>query len=76
MQAMLESGVATRRAVMSSHLEKPWRDAPRGDLSRSERVSATHMILPLFDAMTDAEQVAVADALTHALASARARKAA
>jgi len=76
MQSMLDSGVATRRAVMSSHLETPWRDARRGDLSRSEDVSATHMILPLFDAMTDGQQIEVADALARALASAGKRKAA
>lgn len=67
MQAMLDTGVSTRRAVMSSHLEKPWRNAKRGDLSRSEHVSATHMILPLFDAMTDADQMTIAEALAAAL---------
>jgi dTDP-4-amino-4,6-dideoxygalactose transaminase len=76
MQAMLDSGVSTRRAVMCSHLEKPWRAARRGDLSRSEHVSATHVILPLFDAMTDAEQVAVAEALSRALAASPAQQAA
>jgi perosamine synthetase len=50
-----------------------WR---RGDLSRSERVSGTHLILPLFDAMTDAEQVAVAQGLSQALGQTQARKAA
>jgi perosamine synthetase len=75
MQAMLDAGVSTRRAVMSSHLEKPWREAKRGDLSRSEHVSATHMILPLYDAMTDADQVTVAQALADAL-SPRSQKAA
>lgn len=68
MQSMLDNGISTRRAVMSSHLEKPWRTARRGELSRSEQVSATHMILPLFNGMTNAEQVAVARALSHALA--------
>ncbi|TFI59634.1 DegT/DnrJ/EryC1/StrS family aminotransferase [Sphingomonas parva] len=74
MQSMLDDGVSTRRAVMSSHLEKPWRDARRGDLARSERVSGTHLILPMFSAMTDEEQVAVAEALAHALAAAPVRK--
>lgn len=76
MQSMLDSGVATRRAVMSSHLEKPWAHVRQGDLSRSERVSGTHMILPLFDAMTDAEQVAVADALSYALSETQVKRAA
>lgn len=69
MQAMLDRGVATRRAVMCSHFEKPWRKARRGSLARSEQVSATHLILPLFDAMTDADQQAVVDALAQALAA-------
>lgn len=75
MQSMLDAGVSTRRAVMSSHLERPWRDAKRGDLGRSERVSATHVILPLYDAMTDADQVTIAQALADALAG-HSRKAA
>jgi dTDP-4-amino-4,6-dideoxygalactose transaminase len=76
MQSMLDSGVSTRRAVMSSHLEKPWVRARCGDLIRSERVSGTHMILPLFDAMTDMEQVAVADALSYALSKTEVKRAA
>jgi dTDP-4-amino-4,6-dideoxygalactose transaminase len=76
MQSMLDSGVSTRRAVMSSHLEKPWQGARRSDLTRSECVSGTHMILPLFDVMTDAEQVTVADALAQALSQAPAKRAA
>jgi dTDP-4-amino-4,6-dideoxygalactose transaminase len=61
---------------MSSHLEKPWVRARCGDLIRSERVSGTHMILPLFDAMTDMEQVAVADALSYALSKTEVKRAA
>lgn len=76
MQSMLDAGVSTRRAVMSSHLEKPWRQARRGDLARSEHVSAAHMILPLFDAMTDADQIAVAGALSNALAQTPSQRAA
>lgn len=76
MQSMLDAGISTRRSVMSSHLEKPWRNARRGDLSRSERVSATHMILPLFNGMTDAEQLAVRDALASALSDGQAKRAA
>ncbi len=76
MQSMLDDGIATRRAVMCSHLEKPWRGARRGRLVRSEHVSGTHLILPMFDAMTEAEQSLVADALASGLAGARTRKAA
>jgi dTDP-4-amino-4,6-dideoxygalactose transaminase len=73
---MLDSGVSTRRAVMSSHLERPWARARCGDLIRSEQASGTHMILPLFDAMTDKEQVAVADALSYALSKTEVKRAA
>lgn len=68
MQKMLDRKIATRRAVMSSHLEAPWRNARHGGLSRSEKVSATHLILPLFSGMTDAEQITVATALAEILA--------
>lgn len=76
MQSMLDAGIATRRSVMSCHLERPWRNARRGELSRSEHVSATHMILPLFNGMTDAEQTAVRDALAFALGGAQGKRAA
>ncbi|WP_370877848.1 DegT/DnrJ/EryC1/StrS family aminotransferase [Xanthobacter agilis] len=69
MQAMLDRGVATRRAVMSCHLENAWAQARHGGLEQSERASRTHLILPLFNGMTEAEQVTVADALAHALAA-------
>lgn len=68
MQEMLDRKIATRRAVMSSHLEAPWRGARHAGLSRSEHVSATHLILPLFSGMTDAEQVSVVTALSEILA--------
>lgn len=74
MQSMLDAGISTRRSVMSCHLEKPWRNARRGHLGVSECVSATHMILPLFNGMTDAEQITVRDALAFALGDALAKR--
>ena len=70
MQAMLDSGVATRRAVMASHREAPWADARRDALPRSETVSGTYLLLPLFNGMTAEEQATVVDALEGALAEA------
>ena len=61
MQAMLDRGVATRRAIMSSHLEAPWRTARHGGLSNSEWVSRSHVLLPLFNGMTKADQFRVAE---------------
>ncbi|RXR30404.1 DegT/DnrJ/EryC1/StrS family aminotransferase [Sphingobium fluviale] len=74
MQSMLDAGISTRRSVMSCHLEKPWRNARRGHLGVSERVSATHMILPLFNGMTDVEQITVRDALAFALGDAQEKR--
>lgn len=74
MQSMLDAGISTRRSVMSCHLEKPWRNARRGHLGVSERVSATHMILPLFNGMTDVEQITVRDALAFALGYAQEKR--
>lgn len=67
MQHLLDKKIATRRAVMSSHLEKPWKNARHDGLSRSEYVSANHLILPLFGTLTDEEQVSVAAALSEIL---------
>ncbi len=67
MQAMLERGVATRRAIMSSHLEPPWRKARRDCLATSERISATHLLLPLFGGMTGDEQDHVVASLVASL---------
>ena len=68
MQAMLDRGVATRRAIMCSHLEPAWQAARRGDLRHAEAASRTHLLLPLFNGMTRAEQSAVAEALSASLA--------
>ncbi len=70
MQEMLDRGVATRRAIMSSHVEAPWTKARRDALLQSEFRSRTDLILPLFNGMTDTEQVAVVDALEASLAAA------
>jgi dTDP-4-amino-4,6-dideoxygalactose transaminase len=67
MQAMLDRGVATRRAIMCCHLEPAWQGARRGDLSNSESVSRTHLLLPLFNGMTANQQHTVAEALSAAL---------
>lgn len=73
MQALLEAGVATRRAVMACHLEAPYTDARRCDLARTEHVSATHLILPLYCGMREDEQIAVVEALADALELCRER---
>lgn len=76
MQAMLEAGVATRRAVMAIHLEEPYRGARHAGLAATEHVSGTHVLLPMFNGLTPGEQDRVVDALAAALRPARVREAA
>jgi dTDP-4-amino-4,6-dideoxygalactose transaminase len=70
MQRMLDEGVATRRGVMSAHLEEAypagtWRTTPAG-LRTSEDVSATALVLPLYHQMTVHDQDRVVTALGRA----------
>lgn len=69
MQALLDRGIATRRGVMCAHLEPAyppgsWRSA---DLRQSEWARDNTVILPLFPAMTEAEQDFVVSALREVL---------
>ena len=70
MQAMLESGVSTRRGIMCSHREEAYRDAalPHA-LPHSERAQDHSILLPLYAQMTHAEQDAVVAALAAACAT-------
>jgi perosamine synthetase len=73
MQSMLERGVSTRRGVMCSHREAPYRDgvavvAP-GGLRRSEEAQETNILLPLFHQLTDRQQDTVVDALGASVAA-------
>ena len=64
MQAMLDDGISTRRAVMCAHREAACFDIPRlFSLHESERAQDTGIILPLYPQMTDAEQDRVIDSL-------------
>lgn len=80
MQAMLDSGVSTRRGIMCSHREpayasQPWSCGPSGKcdcpggrctrLRNSEAAQEECIILPLYHQMTAAEQ----DRVVHALAA-------
>jgi dTDP-4-amino-4,6-dideoxygalactose transaminase len=57
MQALLDQGISTRRGVMATHYEQPYRDDSWSKrLPETERVAAETVILPLFHQMTDEEQ--------------------
>jgi len=83
MQAMLDDGIATRRGVMCAHLEpayrrEQWRcargiskcpDSPVScpELQESEQITSDGLVLPLFDDISEADQVRVATSLARAL---------
>jgi dTDP-4-amino-4,6-dideoxygalactose transaminase len=66
MQALLDRGIASRRGIMCSHREAPYRRADSYWLPHSERAQDRRIILPLFPQMTDDEQVYVSQALRDA----------
>lgn len=70
MQACLDQGVATRRAVMCAHREPAyppgsWRAGPSG-LTESERAQDRCIVLPLYHDMTDTAQERVVTTLAQA----------
>jgi dTDP-4-amino-4,6-dideoxygalactose transaminase len=75
MQAMLKSGVASRRGVMCAHLEPACVSVPRRQpLTVSEQAQAECILLPLFPQMSDIEQEHVVAALEGAIASLKQRR--
>jgi len=72
MQALLDRGIATRRAVMNAHLEPAYRAQGShrisGDLTRSERAQNRAIILPLYVQMADDDVHYVVDELALAMA--------
>ena len=67
MQTMLDAGVSTRRGIMCSHREEPYRDARRsGSLEHSEAAQDHCVVMPLYGQMTDADIQTVAQSLRSA----------
>ena len=68
MSRLLKRGIATRRGVMASHLEKVYRDrVGKVSLPVTEEAARMTMLIPLFASMTDDEQTYVIDALREEL---------
>ncbi|MGE0740457.1 MAG: DegT/DnrJ/EryC1/StrS family aminotransferase [Hyphomonadaceae bacterium] len=61
MQAMLDAGIATRRGIMCAHREDGYKNGWK--LPNSEFAQDRRIILPLYHAMTDDEQIQVAETL-------------
>ena len=68
MARLLRRGVATRRGVMASHLEKVYRDrVGTVSLPITEQKARSTMLIPLFATMTDDEQTYVIESLREEL---------
>jgi perosamine synthetase len=64
MQALLDRGISTRRGVMASHRETPYRD-PKWDreLPHTNAVADDSIILPLFHQMAEQDQDYVVESI-------------
>jgi perosamine synthetase len=70
MQAMLDSGISSRRGIMCSHREDAYKDLPlHNPLPQSERAQDECVLLPLYPGMTGEDQQRVASALREACCS-------
>jgi dTDP-4-amino-4,6-dideoxygalactose transaminase len=70
MVRLLRRGIATRRGVMASHLEKIYRDrVGTVSLPITEQKAKSTMLIPLFATMTDDEQTYVIESLREELSS-------
>jgi perosamine synthetase len=64
MRELLDRGIATRRGVMASHQELPYRhDRLCGDLRETDAAANECLILPLFHQMTEQEQEFVLESI-------------
>ncbi|GAA3793170.1 DegT/DnrJ/EryC1/StrS family aminotransferase [Sphaerisporangium flaviroseum] len=66
---LAERGVSARRGIMAAHMEPAYADVPAAELPATEWLTGNSLILPLFHAMTEAEQDQVVEAV-HAAAGA------
>jgi dTDP-4-amino-4,6-dideoxygalactose transaminase len=64
MQRLLDHGIATRRGIMATHREAPYRAARwDGELPATNAATDECIILPLFHQMSEEEQAFVLDAI-------------
>jgi dTDP-4-amino-4,6-dideoxygalactose transaminase len=58
---LADRGVSARAGIMAAHRQPAYSDHPRGDLTVTERLTDSTLILPMFHTMTEAEQHHVVD---------------
>ncbi len=65
MQGLLNRGISTRRGIMATHRETPYRDARWNNrLPQTDYIADNTIILPLFYTMTEEEQDYVIECIT------------
>jgi dTDP-4-amino-4,6-dideoxygalactose transaminase len=67
--ALSREGVSARAGIMAAHRQPAYAGHPHGDLTTTERLTDSTLILPLFHTMTEAEQDHVVDVVRRAAAS-------
>lgn len=65
MQRLLDRGISTRRGIMATHREAPYRDHRwERTLPQTDAIAQDSIILPLFHQMADADQEFVLESIT------------
>jgi dTDP-4-amino-4,6-dideoxygalactose transaminase len=70
LEVLAAEGISARRGIMAAHLEPAYAGEPHVDLPVTEELTRETLILPLFQGMTEGDQVRVADALRRTVAGA------
>jgi dTDP-4-amino-4,6-dideoxygalactose transaminase len=60
---LADAGVSARAGIRAAHRQPAYVGHPHGDLSVTERLTDTTLILPLYHAMTEQEQATVVDVI-------------
>lgn len=63
MGSLAGAGISARRGIMASHRHAAHADAPRADLSVTDRLTDSTLVLPLFHTMSESEQARVVEVL-------------
>ena len=66
LSALAEHGVSARAGIMAAHRQPAYAGHPHGDLSVTERLTDSTLILPIFHTMTEQEQQVVVDVIRRA----------
>jgi dTDP-4-amino-4,6-dideoxygalactose transaminase len=69
LETLSREGVSARAGIMAAHRQPAYAGHPHGDLTTTERLTDSTLILPLFHTMTEAEQNHVVEVVRRAATS-------